>query len=256
MCKDLFTPNPLDPNVYDITLKEKVHEDGYFSLELNDNKVWFRGIMQITLLSEKDQVFRKGLEQFISNEEEADKLATKYIHAYNKACSQHLTPFLHEPNYTVEGDGEPEWIVFYKKDLTKEFANCQKNRDAIMVISETVDRAGFHLVFKEMKQNYFGARSQMLKEAKENYIFAKQELLAKDKSQQPINTAENVPSTPSQTKIKPLQIKIFSDLDKKALEGQVNQWLSENTNVEINGLEFNTCPFENKVEGNIFIVYK
>lgn len=255
MFQDLFTTNPLDSNVYDITLKEKAHEDGYFSLELKEDKVIFRGLMQITLLAEKDQFFRKGLEEFISDPEEADKLAAKYIHAYNKSCSQYITPFLHEHNYVVEGDGEPEWIVFYKKDMTEDFLNCQKNRDAIMAVSEAVDKVGFHLIFKDMKQKYFGTKSQMIKEAKENYILQKQQLFNKEELNKPVDKLEKqkAKTTPA---VKPLQIKIFSNFDKSILENQTNQWLAQNSEIEINGLEFNTCSFGDKVESNIFIVYK
>lgn len=258
MAEELFTPNPLDHNVYDITLKEKVHQDGYFSLEFKEAKVFFRGLFELTLLDEQDKAFRKGLEQFIHDQEELDKLAIKYIHAYNKSCSVKITPFLHEKNYSVEGDGEPEWVVFYKKEVTELFSKFEKNKDMIMTISEEVDRAGFNIIFKEIKEYYFGTRSQMLKEAREKYVLEKQKILQKEGKgtvNQPVKQAESIPN---KTKEHPssFQIKIFSNTDKQVLEMEVNKWLVENSILELNGLEFNTCSLENKVESNIFIVYK
>jgi len=237
MLEELFTPNPLDPNVYDITLKEKVYEDGYFSIELINGKTFFRGLLQITLLDKNDQVFRKGLEQFIQNQEELNDIALKYINAYNKACSMHINPYLQEKNYTVEGDGEPEWIILYKKDMTEEFAKCEKNRDMIMVISDEVAKVGYNLVFRDIKEKYFGTKNQMLKEAKEKYIVEKGNALKKETGgqlNQPLNKAES-PTVHTKAVIaaKPLQIKIFSNTDKKILEKEVNSWLAGNTNIEL-----------------------
>ena len=260
MVEELFTPNPLDPNVYDITLKEKVHEDGFFSLEFNGSQVYFRGLLQITLLEENDQVFRKGLEQFAHNLDELNKLAIKYIHAYNKSCSMHINPYLQEKNFTVEGDGEPEWIILYKRDITNDFAKCERNRDMIMTISEEVARVGFGLVFKDIKEKYFGTRNQMLKEAKEKYILEKRKSLKNeidDQPNQPLNRTQP-PTAPTRGNPppRPLQIKIFSDTDKVVLEKEVNKWLAENVQVELQGLEFNTCSLEKQIETNVFIVYK
>lgn len=260
MVEELFTPNPLDSDVYDITLKEKVHEDGFFSLQFNGNQVYFRGLLQITLLEENDQVFRKGLEQFVPNPEELNKLAIKYIHAYNKTCSMHINPYLQEKNFTVEGDGEPEWIILYKRDITNDFAKCERNRDMIMIISEEVARVGFALVFKDIKEKYFGTRNQMLKEAKEKYILEKRKSLKNeigDEPNQPLNrTKPPSVATRGNPPARPLQIKIFSSTDKLVLEKEVNKWLAENIQVELQGLEFNTCSLEKQIEANIFIVYK
>jgi len=252
MAEDLFALNPLDTNVYDITLKEKMYEDGYFSLKFEGEKVLFEGAFQITLLEENDKIFRKGLEQFIQDPEKINALAKKYIHAYNKACSMHINPYLQENNCTVEGDGEPEWIILYQKDLTKEFVQCEKNRDMIMVISEEVARVGFNLVFQDMREKYFATRNQMLKEAKEVYVLEKKKLFKNEpgKTQPPSVSAD------SKSIAKPLQIKIFSHLDKQELEKEVNHWLKENNTAEIQGLEFNTCSWESQVESNIFLVYK
>lgn len=248
--QELFTLNPVEPNIFDITPKEKVNEDGYYSLEIANDKIYFRGVIQVILLDDKNQAFRKGLEQFSIDQDLTDKLATKYIHIFNKAASQHLNQFLHENEYTVEGDGDPEWIIIYKKDITEDLAKCQKNRDVIMTISNTVEKTSFRLVFNEIQRNYIFARNAMIKEAKENYIFQKQQ------SGQP-KTQASTPATPTKIEAtKALQIKLFSDTDKQALEKQVNQWLKENSHLEINGLEFHASSLGNQVESNIFIVYK
>lgn len=254
MFDDLFTPNPIESNIYDITSKDKINEDGYFSLEIIDKKIIFRAVLQVFLLDEKDKAFRKGLEQFIKNEEEADKLASKYIHAFNKACSQHLTPFLHEPSYIVEGDGEPEWTIIYKDDMTEEFKKCSKNKDAIMAVSYATEKTAFRIVFNLIQKDYAGAKASMIKEAKDSFIIEKQQLLASQDQKNAHKETNNQPTPVANSNN--LKIKIFSHTDKQSLETEVNNWLANNKQIELNGLEFKVCPLDRQIESTVFLVYK
>ena len=245
---ELFSPLPQKQNIFNITTQDKVYQDGYFFVELENEKVILNGQLKIMLLDEEDPHFCKGLENYLETDGERRQISRKYIKALNQMFSTHITPFLREPNFDVSGDGEPDWTVIFKKDITEAVNKCEKNRDLIMLLADEIEKTSFALTYRDNQRYYAGTKSNMMKEAKEK---DREEKLQK---QQPKPQAEVKQADTSAAPT--LKVKIFSNSDKTALENEFNQWFSERPELDLNGLECKTCSVNDKIENSIFVLYK
>lgn len=213
---------------------------------MKDKKVILNGQIKVTLLDEEDPHFCKGLENYLETDGERRQISRKYIKALNQMFSTHITPFLREPNFDVAGDGEPDWTVIFRKDITEAVNKCEKNRDLIMMLAEEIEKTSFSLTYRDNQRYYAGTKSNMMKEAKEKNL---EEKLQK---QQPQTTVKQTDTKAVST----LKVKIFSNSDKTALEKEFNQWFSERPELDLNGLECKTCSINDKIENSIFVLYK